>query len=239
MHDRLDVIIICGGFGTRLRPVLGGTPKPLALVNGKPFLDWVLGQLSSGSIVNNVFLAVGYLGEQIIERFQNRNMYRFRIDFSHETTPMGTGGAVRLALDKTTTSHVLIMNGDSYLDLDLAAFAEQASSRPDAGWMAVKYMDDTQRYGNVILEADGRISAFREKEFSTGGGYINAGLYLLPRALLNKIPTDKVFSLEKDLFPVLCKEGGLYGCVCSGAFIDIGTPESYVQAGNFFKQVIS
>ncbi|MEW6329836.1 MAG: nucleotidyltransferase family protein [Pseudomonadota bacterium] len=231
----IDAIILAGGLGTRLRPVLNDAPKALARINDHPFLDYLLAQLSHCPGLRKVVLAVGYLSEQVVDRYMPAEKFRFSIDFSVETQLLGTAGAVKQAISRTSSSHVLVMNGDSYLDFDFDKFIKSASSRPDVGWIAVKHMDNTRRYGSVILEKDGRISAFREKEQSSGGGYINAGVYLLPRDIIDAIPANKAASLEKELFPTLCAEGRLYGHRSTGEFIDIGTPESYQRATDFFK----
>lgn len=154
---------------------------------------------------------------------------------------MGTGGAVRLALPLLDASRALVLNGDSFCDFDAAAHLARHESAKAQGTLVLARVDDCSRYGSVTLGEDDSVSLFREKgaiesgESGGGGGWINAGVYLLERPILESIPSGREVSLERETFPGLIGKG-LFGFrMASGGFIDIGTPDSYAQAQAFFQ----
>ncbi len=229
----LSAMILAGGLGTRLRPVVADRPKVLALVNGRPFLSYLLDQLVDAE-VRDVVLCLGYLGDAVLETFQDS--YRgLKIRYSQEDAPLGTGGALRHALKIAFDDTFLIMNGDSYCDLDLRSFVEWHRGTRAAASISLIRVDDVRRYGSVKVDQSMRVLDFEEKGARSGGGLINAGIYLLDRGVLASIPEGKSVSLERDIFPRLTGEG-LNGFCVSGRFIDIGTPESYRRAAEFFGQ---
>lgn len=227
----LSAMILVGGLGTRLRPVVADRPKVLALVNGRPFLSYLLDQLVDAG-VRDVVLCVGYLGDAVLETFQDS--YRgLKIRYSREDAPLGTGGALRRALKVASGDAFLIMNGDSYCDLDLRSFVECHRGARAAASIALVRVDDVRRYGSVTVDQHMRVLDFEEKGARGGAGLINAGIYLLNKGVLAAIPEGKPVSLEREIFPRLIAEG-LNGFRVSGRFIDIGTPESYRRAAEFF-----
>ena len=235
-------LILSGGLGTRLRSVVADRPKVLALVAGQPYLAHLLDKLVKTGL-RRVVLCTGYGADQVRAEFGAR--YReLDLEYSEEPEPLGTGGALRLALPQVESSTLLVLNGDSYCDADLRAFWRFHHGQPDSplsvassdrhrGSLLLTNVANTRRFGSVTIEAGGRIRQFREKGEATGCGWISAGIYLLDRSLVEAIPPGRAVSLERELFPTWIA-GGLYGFATASAFIDIGTPESYAAADLFF-----
>ena len=232
-------VLLAGGFGTRLRSVVSDRPKALAEVAGRPFLEYLFDQLRHGGIESAV-ISSGYLGEQIESRY-GADFEGLKLSYSRETTPLGTGGALRLALDKARSSRVLVMNGDSYAAVHLehlyALHRDSYMLLPDEGAsMVLIRTGDTSRYGMVeFAGSTHRVQAFKEKQACSGPGWINAGIYLIPRALVEALPAGRQVSLEREVFPAWAAKG-LLAAFPAGAttFIDIGTPESYREAHILF-----
>lgn len=225
-------VILAGGLGTRLRSVVSDRPKVLADISGRPFLSYLLDQLAQAGLRHGV-LCTGYQADQVKTQLGDR-WRDLTLTYSPETTPLGTGGALRLALPHLRSETVLILNGDSYCDVDLPSFWAFHQQRQAQATLLVTQVPDTQRFGRVQVDSGDRIVNFEEKGNTTGAGGINAGLYLVSRAYLSSIPADRPVSLEKDIFPQWVAQG-LYGYQTEGRFIDIGTPETYCQAAEFFE----
>jgi NDP-sugar pyrophosphorylase family protein len=224
-------MILVGGQGSRLRSVVADRPKPLAEVDGRPFLTYLFDQLLTAGL-SDVVLCVGYRGAQVRETFGD-SYGHLRLKYSEESTPLGTGGAVRAALPLSAEDPLFVLNGDSFFDLDFSALAEQYRSCAASAVLALAHVDNTERFGRVTLDALDRIQSFEEKGVHRGKGWINAGVYLLSHSLLQAMPTETVVSLERDCFPHWIG-AGLYGLRGAGKFLDIGTPESYATAVDFF-----
>ena len=229
------VAILCGGLGTRLRSAVADRPKALAEVAGRPFLAWLLDLLDTHGF-SRVVLCTGYRAVQIETEFgaSHRGLH---LRYSPEPEMLGTGGALRHALPLLETETVLVVNGDSYCHADLGRFWRDHADSRAAASMLLSHVDDTSRYGSVRLSEHGRVAAFQEKAASTGPGWINAGIYLANRALLQAIPPRTACSLEREVFPSWIKLG-LRGVMSDGAFVDIGTPESYVDANCLFQEFL-
>lgn len=235
--ESLIALVLAGGLGTRLRPVVENQPKVLAEVGGHPFLQYLLNQLAEWHI-QEVVLCTGHLGEQIEVRF-GRDHDALRLIYSRESTPLGTAGALRLALPLIRSDTVLVLNGDSYCAADFAAFWRWHCLRQSAATMLLVSNPDTRRFGSVEVATDGRILRFEEKREGTSEpGLINAGVYLIERDLLRSIPTIGSVSLERDIFPGWIG-GDFYGYRADGPFLDIGTPESYALAEDFFAKLMT
>jgi D-glycero-alpha-D-manno-heptose 1-phosphate guanylyltransferase len=226
----LSVAILAGGFGTRLLPVVSDRPKALAEIHGRPFLAYLLDQLSNAGS-SRVVLCTGHRGEQIEQAFGER--YRnLQILYSRETRPLGTGGALRLALPFLLSDPVLVMNGDSFCATDLTSFWDWHCARGSQATMLLAEVPNTQRYGSGKINHDDAITQFVEKK-QGGSGSINAGVYLLSRQIIHSIPGNTAVSLERDVFPALMSQG-LYGYQERERFLDIGTPEDFAAAEQFF-----
>jgi NDP-sugar pyrophosphorylase family protein len=223
-------LILVGGLGTRLRPVVGDVPKPLAEVRGRPFLSYLLDQLADAGL-RTVVLCTGYRGEQVRAAFGDARR-GLKLLYSQEASPMGTGGAIRLAAAGLASPTVLVLNGDSYCQVDLGAFwSDHCASGARASLVLVR-VEDASRFGQVELDGSGRVLRFEEKGARTGPGWINAGMYLIDRNWVEAIPSDRAVSLEREVFP-LWIEQGLRGFRSPGRFLDIGTPASYREADQF------
>jgi len=231
----MKAIILAGGKGTRLQSVISSLPKPMAPIAGNPFLEYLLLQLKSFS-VNDILLSVGYKKDSVISYFSNGSKWDINIAYVPENVPLGTGGAIREALRFIDDEYVLVLNGDSYINVDLSHYINWHFRKECNASIVITKMDNTSRYGTIELDIKDRINKFIEKEENKGPGWINPGVYLFHRSVFqNKSPLT-FCSLEKEVLPNLI-EKGLYGYQCHGAFIDIGTPESYNQATSFFSNI--
>ena len=223
-------IVLAGGLGTRLRSAVPELPKPMAPVAGRPFLEHQLDfWIAQG--IRRFVLAVGYRHESIVGHFGT--VYRgAQIAYSVETVPAGTGGALALALAHVPAGEpVLVLNGDTYFEVDLTALQAFARER-DADWcLALFRADEPGRYMGLSVEADGRIVAMRADD-RTPGRLANGGVYLVhPRALRDAASIVPPASLENDLFPAWLGAGRRFrGLAFGGAFIDIGVPDDWRRA---------
>lgn len=229
MPSVVDAIILCGGAGLRLRSVTGDAPKSLASIGGRPFLDILLSQLRRNGFLH-VILAVGYQRDLIRSCLDNRAADMF-LEYSIETTPLGTGGALRNAVDLVKSESVLIMNGDSYTDADLRGFvAAYREAEADLSALVVP-TDGRADCGLVSVGASGKVLGFKEKQSATGAQYVNAGIYMTAKHILHEIPPNRRISLEEEVFPRLLADGkNIRAFHHSGRCIDIGTPERYLNA---------
>ncbi len=227
----ITAAILVGGFGTRLQKVISDKPKALACVSGKPFLAYLLDQLASAEI-HRVVLCTGHMGNEVRACFGD-SYCSLSVIYSNESYPLGTGGALRLALPHLSSDIVLVMNGDSYIDADLRAFVDWFSENNSDAALLLTRVSDTARFGAVRINKDKSIASFREKSENSGSGWINAGIYLIRKSLIASIPEGIFYSLERQFFPSLVNKG-LFGFCCKRRFIDIGTAESYAAAEGFF-----
>jgi len=217
----MEAVILAGGLGTRLRSVVSEVPKCMAPVNGKPFLQYMLEWLSRFDVSHVVF-SVGYLREVIFAFIDSRE-WPFEISYAVEEEPLGTGGGIRLALTKCREDRVIVLNGDTFFNVDLKALTFAAPVT-----LALKPMRDFDRYGAVDL-AGGLVTGFHEKTACTEG-LINGGVYALVRSRLDLAFYPGRFSFEKDLLEPLAAARLVAGQVQEGYFIDIGIPEDYTRA---------
>lgn len=231
-----EAIILVGGRGTRLASVVSDVPKPLAPVGGRPFLEWVVDLLRQAGLTHVVF-ASGHLGDHIESHFRDGADWGLRVSHVREPQPLGTGGAVRHALAATTTSPLLVLNGDSLCRLDLPRLAHVHAAHRAAATLWLLPQPDCRRFASVEIDADGAVLGFREKAANPHAGLISAGLYLLERRTIATIPDGIPVSIEREVFPGLVGRG-LYAAVGDDAFIDIGTPESYAGALNALDRII-
>jgi NDP-sugar pyrophosphorylase family protein len=229
MPTAIDAIVLCGGAGLRLRSVTGDAPKSLASIGGRPFLEILFHQLRRHGF-QRAILAVGFQGDVIRSHFGSR-ADGLALNYSIETEPLGTGGALRSAADYLETDHALILNGDSYTDADLPAFTEDArKANADISILLVP-VDGRVDCGLVSVDANHRVLGFKEKQAAHGTQYVNAGVYVATKRLLRGIQPEVRISLETDLFPKWLAEGKqLRGFNYPGKCIDIGTPERFQDA---------
>lgn len=237
--EKVDAIILAGGLGTRLKGTVPDLPKALSPVHGRPFLDHILYFLEESNAVKSVTLAVGHMADQILGQYTGNKGYSFEILFSREETLLGTGGAINRALRYATTDSVMVLNGDSYVDADLNDVVAFHREKNASMTIIVKKIKNPGRYGLVRFDDNHRITSFNEKQTSATEGYINTGIYLLKRQIFNNIEESKVLSLEKELMPLFIHSGGVYAFATHGKFIDIGVPETYLIAEEFFKEALN
>jgi NDP-sugar pyrophosphorylase family protein len=205
----------------------------MASVHDRPFLTYILDQLDSAGLESAV-LCTGYMGDSI-EQALGLQYGRLALHYSREPALLGTGGAIRFALPCLKSDTVLIMNGDSFCDVDLARFIAAHRASGDDASMVLVERDDVSRYGQVQANPrSGRVAAFVEKGAASGRGWINAGIYLVALDWLAEIPGDRAVSLERDIFPGWIERGMHAFFADHARFIDVGTPESYRDADGFF-----
>lgn len=237
----IEAIILAGGKGTRLSSVVSDRPKPMAIVAGRPFVEWLVLQLRSQGVHHIVF-CTGHLADQIKTHFGNGARWGLEISYSHEHAPLGTGGAARLAIDQTNSPNVLLLNGDSYCKFNLVELRQAAEIHSNACVMTVSKVPDASRFGSVVVAERGIVQSFIEKGATNGPGCINSGVYLISRSILMALPKNQPISLERDVFPTLINNG-LVAQSSTGTFLDIGTPESYQIASSYleseFKSLIN
>jgi mannose-1-phosphate guanylyltransferase len=224
-----DAIILCGGAGLRLRPVIGHQPKSMAHVSGRPFLETLLRQLHRYEF-QRVILASGY-GAAAIQSYFGKTFCGMDLEYSNESSPLGTGGAVRNAAAHASLDTSLVMNGDSYTDADLRKFVTtHCESEADVSVVVVP-VDQRGDVGSVVLDDDGSVVQFVEKERSPSARYLNAGIYMLSREIVYDIPSGLPLSLERELFPAWIANGRrIRAFIHAGKCVDIGTPERYQSA---------
>lgn len=231
--SNVTAAILAGGLGTRLASILPGQQKVVAKVKERPFLEYVLNQLNKAGS-KNVVMCIGHLSDQVQEAFGD-NYRNLSLKYSKERSPLGTAGAIRLALPLLKSEDILVTNGDSYLDFDLKKFWQFHLKKKSKVSILLTRVTNIERYGQVMLDKNNRITSFQEKSGKMGTGLINSGIYLFKKSLLLKIPKDKAVSFEKELFPSLVGKD-FYGFEGKGKFIDIGTPKSYKKAEEFFSK---
>ena len=236
-ESKMDTIILAGGLGTRLREVVSDLPKPMVSINGKPFLDLILSLLNRCGSIERVILAVGYMADKIIERYEDSSEYSFEFLFSVEEKLLGTGGAIKNALKYTETDNVLVLNGDSYVDIDFYDLLKKHSQINAEMTIVLKELENTNRYGSVKIDENNKITCFEEKKTGVSKGYVNAGIYLIKRSLFDSIKEQVVISLEKELLPVFIKKN-VFGYIGKGKFIDIGIPETYRIADKYLHKEV-
>jgi D-glycero-alpha-D-manno-heptose 1-phosphate guanylyltransferase len=224
--------LLVGGTGTRLRPVVQDRPKVLAQIHDRPFLAYLLDQLAEAGI-GRVVLCTGFRADMVQKEF-GETYQGMALEFSPEEEALGTGGALRLALARFRSNPVLVMNGDSCCGVDLQQFMNFYQTSQARAALVLTQVPDCGRYGSVQLDAQDHILKFGEKEATSGPGWINAGIYLLDLSLIEAIPASTQVSLEREVFPRWIGSS-FYGFRAPGPFIDIGTPESYARAFQFFS----
>ena len=232
----MEAIILAGGLGTRLKSVITDIPKPMAPVAEKPFLSYILDDLSRQG-VKRVVLSTGYKHE-VVEDYFGDQFNKMEIVYSVEDIPLGTGGAIRKALQRVMSNEALIMNGDTMFRIDLPAMRKFHRTNKADMTMALKKVDDCARYGRVESN-NHRVSSFSEPMEGISGN-INGGIYYMNEKIFNFLDgfPDK-FSFEKDFLEVYASEFAILAFPSDAYFIDIGIPEDYEKAKKelIFKSV--
>lgn len=222
----IDAVILCGGLGSRLKKVVHDRPKPMAEIQGRPFLDLLIDHTAAFGITRYI-LCTGYMAN-CIEHYYAQTVGSLTFSFSQEKIPLGTGGALKNAESLIRSNPFLVLNGDSFCPVDLEGFITQHRAKNAQLSLVVSEAEDSVDFGSLWLDHDGRIVGFQEKT-NHGHKLINAGVYLFDKKILDMIPHHKPYSLEHDLFPDLVGKE-FYGFFSVEKVLDIGTPERYELA---------
>jgi NDP-sugar pyrophosphorylase family protein len=235
MMGDVKAVLLVGGLGTRLRSVVPSAPKVLASVGKRSFLELLLAQLRSQGI-RRLVMCTGYLAEQIENEFGDGRAWGMAIEYSKEEQPLGTAGAVKQAQPYLRDiPDFLVMNGDSFLEVDFRSLMDFHRSHDAMATMAVLRAEDAGRYGTVHVDAGGRVRGFSEKTGSQTPGLVNGGVYIFNYAVFQYIPGTTA-SLERDVFPRLLEQQ-VYAQEQHGMFIDIGTPADYARAQQLYDSL--
>lgn len=226
-HRVTDAIILAGGFGTRLRAAIADVPKPLAPVNGKPFLDHQLTWLAEGQI-SRAIITAHFMADQIARFADARTGQSLSLEVLREATPLGTGGAVKNAMARIVCENTcVVLNGDTYYTFDLGQViaAHARTDRPIT--MAIAKVENCARFGTVTLDGQ-NVTRFNHARGEVTPGLVSCGLYMIDTSVTAQMP-DGPFSMERDFFPTMARQSAIAAHVVdrSDAFIDFGTPESY------------
>lgn len=228
----MQAIILVGGLGTRLKSVVSNVPKPMAQILNKPFIEYVLTGLKTANITEVIF-AVGYKGDMFQKYFGNGEVWGLQIKYVYEETLLGTAGAIRNAVSLIKSDSVLVLNGDTYYELDYKHFVKTCEEKESDMGIVLRRVPDVSRYGKIVLKDD-LIVGFDEKSEVSEPGIINGGVYFIKTKLIGDIPSGKI-SLEKAMVPKWINENKkVLGFVSDAYFIDIGIPEDYFR---FIKDV--
>jgi mannose-1-phosphate guanylyltransferase len=225
----MQALILAGGEGTRLRPLTSTVPKPVVPLVDRPFIAFMLDWLRSHG-VDDIVMSCGHLASGVRNVLGDGSAFGVRLRYVEEPQPLGTGGALKYA-ESLLDDRFFMLNGDVLTDLDLSGQLAQHERTGATATLALTPVEDPTNYGLVRTADDGQVTEFVEKpaydQIDTRN--ISAGAYVLERAVLDMLPADQPASIERDVFPQLVGRG-LYGCVSEGYWLDIGTPERYLEA---------
>lgn len=236
----MKALILAGGLGTRLSAVVPHLPKPMALINERPFLEYLLDYwIDQG--VNEFYFSVHHLADKIKSHFGST--YKNKpITYLQEPKLLGTGGAILFCLSHLLTKDedILILNGDTFVEVDLKAMLQFHQTRPSSMTIALRSIEQNDRYSGVEIDENNQLIQFAERKKDSSHLLINAGVYLVKPEFFCKQRWEvgEVFSLEDHFFPEVIREKNrLFGFVINGRFIDIGIPQDYKKAEQFFSYV--
>jgi NDP-sugar pyrophosphorylase family protein len=228
---RIVAAILAGGLGTRLRPVLGGLPKTLAPICGRPFLDYLLDQIAEVS-PTRVVICAGHRSDQLERYLESRN----GVVVAHEEWPMGTAGALRRSLDLLDADTVLVVNGDAYVDTSLVRFCDWRDCQPCEAALLVTRARHTAAMRTVEIDPPGRIAALHDPSAYSEPGWVHTGVSLLPRSWIRELPTETPLSLEGDVLPYWLRRG-VGGYCLHARYLRIATPKDVAGAPAFFASI--
>lgn len=221
----MQVLILAGGLGTRLRSVVSDRPKPMADINGKPFLEYLISNLVNNGY-KDFILAVGYKKENIIDHFKDGANFKCNIEYSIENEPLGTGGAIANA-KKLIKDDILVLNGDTFFNIDFKSFEKFHNEKKSQYTLSLRRVEDVSRYGAVEFDTNGKVTGFSPKGEDSQSNYINGGIYIIGKEIIDNLEENKIISLENDIIPYIVNDGNMYGYKADDYFIDIGIPEDY------------
>lgn len=230
----IDVLILCGGKGRRLKKITGKTPKPMVRIGKRVFLDILIDYLRSFGF-RRFILGVGYQAQFIINYYNRRKVSGRQIVFCRENKPLGTGGAVKNAKRFIKSRDFLVLNGDTFSKFDARDFVKFYKRKKAKLLVLLRKVESGGDYGLITVNKKLRVAGFNEKTPSGPGCYVNAGVYLFNKSIFSQMPKKAFFSLEYDFFPLVAKKD-FYGYKKSGFFIDIGTPDRFMEAKKYFAE---
>ncbi|MDP8265213.1 MAG: nucleotidyltransferase family protein [Candidatus Aceula lacicola] len=225
--SKIDVIVLAGGLGKRLRSETGSTPKVLANVNGVPFLDILLKNLSDQGF-KKIVLCTGYQSEEI-ESYYQENTLGLTIEFSKEKVPLGTGGAIKKARSFVRSDKFLVLNGDCFCTVSFKDFLKFHIEKNAFASMVLTETEDKKDFGSVMIDSNNAIKSFQEKSEKSFSPFVSAGIYFFNKEVFDVMPSQEAFSIEHDFFPDLVNKQ-FFGFVTDQGFLDIGTPDRYKEA---------
>ena len=231
-----DAVILAGGKATRLQSVVSDRPKILAEIDGLPFAHYLLNQLLRAGF-HRAIICTGHLAD-MVEGALGHCWHDMELVYSREEEALDTGGAIRLALPQLAGRNAVVINGDTFVQIDFAAMLQRFETSGAAAALALVDVPDPQRYGSVKLSPDGYVMGFHEKNILAQPGQpasINAGIYVLPPQAIAMIPLGRKVSVEREIMPRWIEQG-LLGISSPGPFIDIGTPESFGLAQTVLRE---
>jgi D,D-heptose 1,7-bisphosphate phosphatase len=237
-----QAVILVGGLGTRLRKIVTDVPKPMAQIENKPFLEYLIRLLKENGFKRFLFLT-GYKSGNIESYFKNGEDFGIKIDYARETEPLGTGGAIFNAWGKLDDEFFLI-NGDTFFDIQYEILFNFIEDKNSDSLIALRYSNDISRYGFVKIDNEYQIKDFIEKSKLPNNcvdGYINGGVYYFKKCLLEnfyKKYSNKKVSLENEILPYMVSNKKVFGLPVGGKFIDIGVPEDYLKAQKLIPLIL-
>jgi len=228
-----EVVILAGGFGTRLRSLVNDKPKCMAEINNIPFIKYLIDNLIEAKFTHIIF-SLGYLSEIVISFLNNYKFKNCKYTYVVENNPLGTGGAIKNAIKFSNEQNILILNGDTYVDINFMDFLEFHKSKNSLCTISVLNIQDASRYGSIEFNNQMKITKFIEKKNSSNV-YINAGyIYIQNNIFINYL--SEIFSFENDFLPVFMNSDCAYAYPIDSYFIDIGIPETYIVAQTTLKK---
>jgi NDP-sugar pyrophosphorylase family protein len=234
--EKITAVVLAGGLGRRIQQMQPDLPKPMAPVNGRPFLEWVVRYLAAQKI-RRVILSTGHLAETVAKHFQSQPVKNVRVSCVPETKPLGTAGGFLNAIRGTAEKPAawLVLNGDSLATASLAQMFQSLDDPDMDGAILGVRVADASRFGTILQNAAGDLTGFNEKK--PGAGIINAGIYLFRDSVIKPFPDKTPLSFETEVFPALIAgKIRLKVCVTNALFLDIGTPESLPLAEEFIRR---
>lgn len=235
MRDKaegIDIYILCGGRGKRLRKISRGIPKPMMKIGDRPFLDIII-DFMSGFGFKRFILGTGYRSKLIRDYYSNKDSHGLEIGFCEEKTPLDTGGALKKTVRLIKSDPFFVLNGDTFCRFNPLRFLRFHRDKKSIASIILRKVSRAPDYGEIRMNGSGRIISFREKNEKAEKCLVNSGVYLFDKKIFGLMPASRKFSLEKDLFPSLSGKD-FFGYITPGFFIDIGTPERYSKARNYF-----
>ncbi len=227
----MQIVILAGGLGTRLKPLTDTIPKPMISINGRPFLEYQIEMLKRNGF-GDFILCIGYLGEKIEEYFNSGKSLGITIRYAKEEKPLGTGGALKNA-EKFLEDEFVVVYGDSFLDMNYENLIADFYKSKKMG-MTVVFKNNPKIVLNNIEVADRGEVLNYDKKNEGRSNYVEAGVHIFKKEVLNFMPENSVFSLEEELLPILIKKGELNAYITDKRFYDIGTFERL----NIFKDIL-